>query len=157
MTILFTISWYSIAVSGSPIRTSADLWIFAPPRSFSQLVTSFFGSWCQGILRMLLFAWPLQKIVRFFGSSFFKRFKLFLRTIFLDSLISFEFHYVSKSFYCFFVLFRYLSRFRSFLVTLFYLKKPFLFSYSFSYSVLKQQFFKTSSWNFWDNKYLWWR
>ena len=34
---------------GFPIRISADLWIFAPPRSFSQLVTSFFGSQCQGI------------------------------------------------------------------------------------------------------------
>ena len=29
---------------GFPIRTSADQWIFAPPRGFSQLVTSFFGS-----------------------------------------------------------------------------------------------------------------
>ena len=29
---------------GSPIRTSADQRIFAPPRSFSQLITSFFGS-----------------------------------------------------------------------------------------------------------------
>ena len=29
---------------GFPIQISADLWIFAPPRSFSQLITSFFGS-----------------------------------------------------------------------------------------------------------------
>ena len=35
----------------SLIRISADLWIFAPPRSFSQLVTSFFGAMYQGILR----------------------------------------------------------------------------------------------------------
>ena len=35
----------------SLIRISADLWIFAPPRSFSQLVTSFFGARYQGILR----------------------------------------------------------------------------------------------------------
>ena len=35
----------------SLIRISADLWIFAPPRSFSQLVTSFFGATYQGILR----------------------------------------------------------------------------------------------------------
>ncbi len=40
---------------GSPIRISADQRIFAPPRSFSQLVTSFFGSQCQGIRLMLLF------------------------------------------------------------------------------------------------------
>ena len=35
----------------SLIRISADHWIFAPPRSFSQLVTSFFGAMYQGILR----------------------------------------------------------------------------------------------------------
>ena len=41
--------------AGSPIRISADQRIFAPPRSFSQLVTSFFGSQCQGI-RLMLFS-----------------------------------------------------------------------------------------------------
>ena len=35
----------------SLIRISTDLKIFAPPRSFSQLVTSFFGATYQGILR----------------------------------------------------------------------------------------------------------
>ena len=39
---------------GSPIRTSAGHRIFAPYRSLSQLVTSFFGSQCQGI-RLMLF------------------------------------------------------------------------------------------------------
>ena len=34
---------------GFPIRISPDQWIFAPPRSFSQLVTSFIGSQCPGI------------------------------------------------------------------------------------------------------------
>ena len=34
---------------GFPIRIPADLRLFATPRSFSQLVTSFFGSQCQGI------------------------------------------------------------------------------------------------------------
>ena len=34
---------------GFPIRRSPDQWIFAPPRSFSQLVTSFIGSQCLGI------------------------------------------------------------------------------------------------------------
>ena len=38
----------------SLIRTSAGQRIFAPYRSFSQLVTSFFGSQCQGI-RLVLF------------------------------------------------------------------------------------------------------
>ena len=32
--------------------------IFAPNRSLSQLITSFFGSWCQGIHPTLLLAWP---------------------------------------------------------------------------------------------------
>ena len=40
-----------LAVLSSLIRISADLKIFAPPRSFSQLVTSFFGAMYQGILR----------------------------------------------------------------------------------------------------------
>ena len=39
------------------IRTSPDQCIFAAPRSLSQLVASFFASWCQGIHLMLLLAW----------------------------------------------------------------------------------------------------
>ena len=34
---------------GSPIRISADHNLFAVPRSFSQLTTSFIGVWCLGI------------------------------------------------------------------------------------------------------------
>ena len=41
----------------SHIRISADHGPFASPRSFSQLVTSFVGSQCQGILHMLFLAW----------------------------------------------------------------------------------------------------
>ena len=41
----------------SHIRKSADRSLFAAPRSLSQLVTSFVGSQCQGILHMLFFAW----------------------------------------------------------------------------------------------------
>ena len=41
----------------SSIRTSAGQRIFAPYRSLSQLVTSFFGSQCQGIRLVLFFAW----------------------------------------------------------------------------------------------------
>ena len=55
---VFTIQYQSIALMGFPIRKSTNQWIFAPPRGLSQLVTSFFGSWCQGIRRMLLLAWP---------------------------------------------------------------------------------------------------
>ena len=48
---------------GSPIRKSADRNLFAAPRSLSQLVTSFVGSWCQGIHSMLLFAWTSADIL----------------------------------------------------------------------------------------------
>ena len=41
----------------SHIRISAGHSLFAAHRSFSQLVTSFVGSQCQGILHMLFFAW----------------------------------------------------------------------------------------------------
>ena len=43
-------SWMSGSLpTGCPIRRSTDQGIFAPPRGFSQLVTSFFASESQGI------------------------------------------------------------------------------------------------------------
>ena len=45
---------HTFRVAGSPIRTPADLRLFAPPRGFSQLVTSFVASESQGIPRTLL-------------------------------------------------------------------------------------------------------
>ena len=42
---------------GFPIRKSVGRSLFAAHRSLSQLVTSFIGSWCQGIHLTLLFAW----------------------------------------------------------------------------------------------------
>ena len=45
---------YALPYVGSPIRKSAGQWICAPYRSFSQLITSFFGSQCQGIHLVLL-------------------------------------------------------------------------------------------------------
>ena len=53
---------YGIAVGGFPIRKSPDLCLFAAPRSLSQLITSFIGSWCQGIPLALLLAWPIRKV-----------------------------------------------------------------------------------------------
>ena len=47
---------YTLLYVGSPIRRSAGQRLFAPYRSLSQLVTSFIGSYCQGIRLMLLFA-----------------------------------------------------------------------------------------------------
>ena len=61
--ILFSV-WY-LAV-GFPIRKSPDRRIFAPPRSLSQLITSFIGSWCQGIPLALLLAWPRRNQLRIF-------------------------------------------------------------------------------------------
>ena len=49
-TIFFIYRYMALRHVGSPIQISAALWIFAPPRGFSQLITSFFGSQCQGIL-----------------------------------------------------------------------------------------------------------
>ena len=65
-------TWTLLQVS-SLIRKSAGYRIFAPNRSLSQLVTSFFGSQCQGIRLMLLFAWPKQCLILAFKirSSFF--------------------------------------------------------------------------------------
>ena len=40
---------------GCPIRIFTDQWLFAPPRDFSQLITSFFASESQGIRHAPLF------------------------------------------------------------------------------------------------------
>ena len=45
---------------GFPIRISTGRSSFAAHRSFSQLTTSFFGSWCQGIRPVLLLALSLR-------------------------------------------------------------------------------------------------
>ena len=66
---LFITGWQSIALPGFPIRKSAGLCLFAAIRSLSQLVTSFFGSWCQGILHVLFFAWPSSKQTPFRSPS----------------------------------------------------------------------------------------
>ncbi len=54
----FTHVWiYSLFYCmSSLIRTPTARWIFAPPRGFSQLITSFFGSWYLGILPTLFVA-----------------------------------------------------------------------------------------------------
>ena len=61
--ILFNARCQSIALTGFPIRKSADQCLFTAPRSLSQLVTSFFGSWCQGIHLMLFIAWTLLLVL----------------------------------------------------------------------------------------------
>ena len=66
---------------GFPIRKSAGRSLFAAHRSLSQLVTSFFGSWCQGIHLMLLFAWTFCIGHLTFAVRFFELLE-FLRTYF---------------------------------------------------------------------------
>ena len=56
-TYLFSIRSMILHHGCSHIRKSADRSLFAAHRSLSQLVTSFIGSQCQGILHMLFFAW----------------------------------------------------------------------------------------------------
>ena len=77
------------------IQKSADRSLFAAPRSLSQLVTSFFGSWCQGILLVLLFAWTS------FASIYF-RISRSLRSLFKNCWVTFNsfwFSYFSPSFH----------------------------------------------------------
>ena len=64
---------------GSPIRKSADHKSFALPRSLSQLVTSFFGSWCQGIHLMLFFAWTSYSVLTFQNCLSFKTWVSYFR------------------------------------------------------------------------------
>ena len=53
---------------GFPIRKSVGQSLFAAHHSLSQLVTSFIGSWCQGIHLTLLFAWTSCILFLYFGS-----------------------------------------------------------------------------------------
>ena len=52
----FTYRYLRASQVGFPIRISTAHRLCAPPRSFSQLITSFFGSQCQGIHLVLFFA-----------------------------------------------------------------------------------------------------
>ena len=65
----------------SHIRKSPDHWLCAPTRSLSQLITSFIGSWCQGIHHAPFVAWPIQ-------SKFFKVLHLISQRIFLGLLLN---------------------------------------------------------------------
>ena len=49
-----TREYHAFSVMGYPIRTSPDRRLFAPPRSLSQLITSFIASESQGIRHTLL-------------------------------------------------------------------------------------------------------
>lgn len=53
--------YYTFSIVGCPIRTPADQFVFANPRSFSQLITSFFASESLGIPHTPLFTSLLIK------------------------------------------------------------------------------------------------
>ena len=59
---------------GCPIRKSAGQRLLPPNRSLSQVITSFFGSQCQGIHLMLFFAWTALLHSPFFLWEFFSFF-----------------------------------------------------------------------------------
>ena len=48
-TYVFSAKYSGYTRVGFPIRTPTDLSLFAAPRSFSQLITSFIACLCQGI------------------------------------------------------------------------------------------------------------
>ena len=81
--------------AGFPIQTPMDHWIFAPPHGFSQLIASFFGSQCQGILPVLFPAWPPSRIalrkgaVSFFPRTFSVRSRMSLLSFLFKILIRF--------------------------------------------------------------------
>ena len=88
--ILFSMWCMNIVHADCSIRISADHIMLADPRSFSQLTTSFVGSWCQGILPTLLLAWPvwiMSRIITYviFLQVGFRRKWLFISTFFFPS------------------------------------------------------------------------
>ena len=88
------------------IRISPDQSLYAAPRGFSQLATSFFACWCQGILHVPFVAWP-PKYFWFwclsweesFNSSF-QHFGSDKVVICLPVWLSFHFPYFSYFFIC---------------------------------------------------------
>ena len=63
--------------SGCPVRTSADQWLLAPPRGFSQLAASFFASWSLGIHRPPLLSFPSHSDALRRPACSYSRFRLF--------------------------------------------------------------------------------
>ena len=118
-TYVFSTGFMILHHEGFPIRKSAGRSLFAAHRSLSQLVTSFFGSWCQGIPLVLFFAWTPLYIFRYtlcsrllellcitFYSYFFSLTKLcFLFTQFYGKTFFFSLSFFVYLFVYFFSLF----------------------------------------------------
>ena len=92
--------------------------LFAAPRSLSQLITSFIGSWCQGIRLMLLFAWTFLSVILSnylvlfvllelleFHKTFFRLFPLCSLKTFFPFVHWFHFFHLSVKLYFFTLLF----------------------------------------------------
>ena len=78
----------------SHIRKSADRSLYAAPRGLSQLITSFVGSQCQGILHMLFHAWTTFWLS--LDIQLFSRFELqFYLVLLLELLWSYIFQLLS--------------------------------------------------------------
>ena len=104
--------WLEFFQPGFPIQKSTDHRIFAPPRSLSQLITSFIGSQCQGIRPVLFLAWPfvmhnvaLLCMVRWFFRISQPRYNLFLvlikiyiKYISMSSMLYLRFNLLYKHF-----------------------------------------------------------
>ena len=71
--------------------------LFAVPRGLSQLVASFFGSWCQGIRPVLLFAWTFLRVP-------FRKRLLFSELLEFHKQILFGIHIAVKRFFLFMLL-----------------------------------------------------
>ena len=68
-TYLFSSEYTALRRMCSHIRIPPDRCLFTAPRSFSQLIASFFGSWCQGIHLTLFLAWTsFKQSLVLFGS-----------------------------------------------------------------------------------------
>ena len=67
----FMIRYMESVHVGFPIRIPADQRLCATPRSFSQLVTSFFGSQCQGIHPALFLLNRFDHALAYASSAFF--------------------------------------------------------------------------------------
>ena len=98
---LFSIQWPVFNRPDCSIRISTDRCLLTAPRSFSQLVTSFFGSQCQGIPLALFVVWPLwlslyKKIVVYYLSTISKKTSLSWITYSLFSCFFVQFSRFSR-------------------------------------------------------------
>ena len=71
---VFMQAFRTLRTEGFPIRKSTGRRLLTANRGLSQLITSFIGSWCQGIHLMLLFAWT---IVQFYSLLWVSQFSVF--------------------------------------------------------------------------------